>query len=391
VREVRCLCGKVLKLSRIQPPPDICPGCNRPFIDAEEEFRRKSGGPQPYKKPWDPYDLPLGLVIKGGLLVVALVVLGPVYLYKYLTSPPPADPPQTEPPTRQFPQTPSGIPSLWAEYSRREPPPVDPAADRPAIAYVLERLREAQELGDGPKYVARLNVRRMVAESERLGSSKPFTTLESQRRIIRSIEAGFQTDLGLLQISPISARWSRLEVRKIDFLPARGEAVAACWLTAHGDRRPWRFWLIKEPDGWRVFDFLDVDDGLRTAAGIRDTRSFEFVSAGYTLQDASNLIKQGKPAEALQTLKAARQVNDPQRLSPAIDLVQTEALIKMGKTVEAMDLLEQLSETYNDRPMIHRRRAVLLRAMGKDAESAAAAAEYKRLLDADIDKDYTGK
>ena len=63
----------------------------------------------------------------------------------------------------------------------------------------------------------------------------------------------------------------------------------------------------------------------------------------------------------------------------------------MGKTVEAMDVLEQLSETFNDRPMIHRRRAALLRAMGKDAESDAAAAEYKRLMDADFDRDYTGK
>jgi tetratricopeptide (TPR) repeat protein len=227
------------------------------------------------------------------------------------------------------------------------------------------------------------------------------------------------TTLGpaLAKEAPLMA-WKDFEIRKVKILPA-GEALAVVRHgTAEGLTLKMRWWLVRRPAGWKVYDFEDLDMGTRVttmmgvAAAAGPERAREIGRATAALRDVFVAVNAEDADTAERKLKEANAVRLPRRIDavrwlatgmvrllrgqfrealraldqaaacnpdvPALDLLRGTAHNGLGEWATALRHLDTYRDLLGDDATVCRQRGDALRGLGRFRESAA---QYRKALD----------
>jgi predicted Zn-dependent protease len=191
--------------------------------------------------------------------------------------------------------------------------------------------------------------------------------------------------------------WTQTEVRSVKLAAGGTEAVV---IARHRDARfvlKIRWWLTRAPGDWRVYDFEELDSGLRMSTLMASLLPHgdrlpavppEWVKATPAMQEASAALKAGNLAGAAQAVK--RLENLP--LPPKIDAVRwlLDGSVKIGQRRfwEAEPCLDRARALNPDMPCLDLLYATVYNQTGKPREALAHVQKYRALLGDDPDTLY---
>jgi len=237
--------------------------------------------------------------------------------------------------------------------------PTRPApAEESEFAAVFNGLGRALERGDVAAVNRAFDGDRMIQELDQIGvfARAPGNDRAGLRAGMRK---GIDEKFGSMLVANEMARWARTEVRHVRWSSDRREAmIIGVHRSGDGDELPLRFrwWLVSRPGGWRVYDFEDMQVGLRATRLIsalvtpemierigRNPLAFQTAMAG--IRDAIALAAKGDFEGAATALAPARPGPWPPEVRAIIELVEGMILVGRGDHGGALarfDTAEQL-------------------------------------------------
>jgi tetratricopeptide (TPR) repeat protein len=187
----------------------------------------------------------------------------------------------------------------------------------------------------GGAFTRCFSLRRTIAEIEARGAD----VLVAARRDEEDLEGELGPALGRLSLELQEKEWKGVVHQSISFSPEKGLAVCTCLVKVKEPRNycHLRFWLIKEAEGWGIYDFEDLDNANRLSRLVGgDAKNGNPVQVALRLDEARNLYLKGKGAM------------DSGQVAPALDLMQQAYKAAFGTALEAVsgrqvaDLLSQM-------------------------------------------------
>ncbi len=371
---VQCLCGATYTLPDTFAGDRVrCRACAGVIFLKEPDpasipVARLAAGPKPF-----PVALVVGLV---GVLIVAGVA-GAYYLRrskKYT-------PTQAESVEEKY---------LSASQSFAGPPAViDPKSDEGKVVACLDALAEAQRTGQGAKFSSHLHMRRLLVEAQRGGVLPGFRTRKGEADYIRGLEKGMVDSITQNAHNQM-LHWMSVRVFRVTFQPERGEAQVFCSVRLGGGvSAKFRFWLIKEGDSWRVFDWESMEEGIRVsvllssmigATGNQPRRAQELEQLGGLLQQAMLKTNEGDLDGAKTAIARARGLSPPGGVVALLDVLDSHRLAAEGKFEEALGVLDSALSQNPDLPLAHHLKAGHYGALEKYEDCVREELEYLRML-----------
>ena len=287
----------------------------------------------------------------------------------------------------------------------RELPPSPRADIPPAVA--KEQAREAFASGRGigndpadPEFAAILLDLGTAATEGRIAAvADAFDHARFHDEIIRS-EAFVQSKLGIdLAGGPRYLRdalwdaayrggrgfqYDRVAVRKVVSLPASEERLVYARHTAGARSFKYRWWLVRSPTGWKVYDLEDVKIGLRLTRQAAEmvvamtvTQDVAPLAAGVQgLQTAADRLAEGKLDEADAALAPARSVRLPCEFFVLRCVVEGGIAASAGRSTEALEWADRADAVAPGRPAVDYLRASAHAVGGNWAEAVVHASRY---------------
>jgi tetratricopeptide (TPR) repeat protein len=286
----------------------------------------------------------------------------------------------------------------------REVPPSPRADIPPAIA--REQAREAFADGNrtsndpaDPEFAAvLLDLGIAASEGRTAAVADAFDHARFHDEILRS-EVFVQSRLGIDLTGPRYLRealwdatyrggrgfqFDRVAVRKVVPLPASDERLVYARHTAGARSFKYRWWLVRTPTGWKVYDLEDVRIGLRltrqaTEMVVAMTAAKDvapLVAGTQALQAAADLLAAGKRDEAATALGPARSVVLPRELFVFRCVVEGGIAAASGRSTEALEWADRAETVAPGRPAIDYLRACTHAVGGNWAEAVISATRY---------------
>jgi len=263
-------------------------------------------------------------------------------------------------------------------------PPVD---DEKAIRAAVEKLVRAVNDGEGEAFAGQFDVRRVLLEVRALGGTDPaggdaprLDRFEGPLRLAL-VQMGRQQK----ELAP----WGELRQVSIRRAAGKPKAEVACVLRdADGERDRMRFWVAKEAEDWKVYDFESVNDGVRLtivmAGFMTDVadpkRAAALGRAGRALQQATARLAAGELDEALADLRKVDPNVLPDSIASLCDMLEGGILYGQGKGDDALVALDRALRKCPDLPRAHQLRWEICRDLGRHADAAHSANEFLRIL-----------
>jgi tetratricopeptide (TPR) repeat protein len=255
----------------------------------------------------------------------------------------------------------------------------------------FETFGAALRDGNRLNVVGRFDLDRVSAEIGRLGRMPRGSASEQDR---------YKTGLRLLltfgvQQEAALVSWDWTQVRRA-VLDADGtEAlVYAVHRDERGPRLRMRWWLTHRPDGWRAYDFEDLDGGFRFSdalASLPAETVMEITTPSKRVLAVCSTWFVGR-AIALQEpeVRAARSVApDLGHLSDGMQarahLLQAATELEGGRPENALRHLDQADEQEPGLPAVHYLRACTANRVGEPHEALRHASRYLDLIGNDAD------
>lgn len=280
--------------------------------------------------PSQPVRLARGCTLMVVLLSVALGVAtaqGLAKLGRRAEGPPPSPlvgmrlAPQTPTKTRSAPRAPD-VTTLPDPLWKRSPRQLTPEAEE-AIGRAVEQFMAAAAAGDGPRFAASLDLRRLVQE---LGD----------RRWEKALRVAVARPLDMIEWRDAGP------ARRVRTLP-NDDALAVVGATLGERRVTLRVWLHRAvvDDTWRVWDWETVQRSFRFSAALRrpgeDPRSLEQFEA--TSRAVEELQAQGDHERAIAELIKAR-TSAPDRFRGGLLLLEASSALHLGRHSDGLALAE---------------------------------------------------
>lgn len=266
------------------------------------------------------------------------------------------------------------------------------AADRPEFRELdgfFGTLGAAARKSDRGAYFEHLSANAMVRYLETKGLAKMKS--EGERK---SLEKGIEQ--GLTNSMPRMAFDRHVLVRVEETAP--GQVVA---FTRNYDQEmevvtKMRWWLVKEKGGWKVYDFEDLDQGLRTSSLLGAALSgmiggelppwmenFGKISRGLSAVNGENMLEElGKlQVEAEKMLKHSL----PPEIEAFARTMKVSAMLANEDFSGGLSELEKMEKLPNPSPMLHFQKGSALAALRRPAEARAAYTAYAEELGWDGD------
>jgi tetratricopeptide (TPR) repeat protein len=426
-QEVRCpVCAKTFVPNQLDEPLDALPAdAIAPIpapVDNAPPPPRWTERPTARSRPRTPVRAPRRpaprwgtpwLLLAGLLLVVGVMVALVVWLgYREQSGSPVVRPVEDAEEARQ---------DVRQAFHRAGPLPETELVEE--LTALFEDLRAAVAAGQGERAVGHFNVERMV-EAMGLDSVMPPRSV-ARHTFVQSIRTDLVTHLNNRELVTL---WDKFDIKHVRHL---GDDELVVIVRHRGLDRSivkMRWWLTGSSGPWQVYDFVDLDVGMRhslfwglpermryrgrtyDAAG--DARCQEVQKAMVAVSDAKGLL--GRPdldtaerrlqsvaaielppqfnaqrlmtrgallkqkhqlKEALTTLQQAQR-DAPDM--PYLDLLQGEVLAEMGQGARALEHLEKYQALMGEGPQLRRAMGLALRWLSRFKE---AASWYRKALD----------
>lgn len=234
-------------------------------------------------------------------------------------------------------------------------PPVQTAADfneeaatKPADDATLRELNSlfvqlghAGRNNDSVEGVKLFDMNAMLSVLQAASGLK-FNVMEQRNAFITEMKSG----AGQWFTSPISPfRWQRATIRKASLSESGNMAIVFMRLELddEGSIGKWRFWLTRTAEGWRVFDWENLNLGIRTTRQVaallpndmpgsdRWIFGISFLNRGWAL------VEQGDYDRAFHSLSAAGRNRLPSELEATRRALLGVCLVNQGQPERALE------------------------------------------------------
>lgn len=266
------------------------------------------------------------------------------------------------------------------------------AADRPEFRELDEffaKLGKAARNSDRGVYFSSMSADAMVRYLETNGSVK-FKRDSERKALTQGMERGLTNSMSNMAFD------RHVLVRLEETAP--GQVVA--FTRTYDDRMEvvskFRWWLVKENGAWKVYDFEDLDQGLRTStlmgaavAAIAGGSTppwldnFQKISAGMNDVDSENALE--KLADLQKEAEAMLKDNPPAEIEAFARLMLVSGMLANEDFTGGLAELEKLEKLPNRSPMVHYQKGSALAALERPTEARAAFEAYAAELGWDRD------
>jgi tetratricopeptide (TPR) repeat protein len=180
-----------------------------------------------------------------------------------------------------------------------------------------------------------------------------------------------------------------IAVRHVRYLPRQGEALAfVLTRDSRGVGNKLRFWLRKEDNRWRIFDFEELSSNVRATTYISlltDSRRIEAIDA---VLDHFNAVLRAILAEDFVAARGELQkISDtphlPAQFRAAIEILWAIVLRADREFEQALTRLATARKLSPDAPILDLMRAEVLIELGRYDDARADAERFLNLLGAD--------
>ncbi|MBA4063141.1 MAG: hypothetical protein C0501_05405 [Isosphaera sp.] len=278
--------------------------------------------------------------------------------------------------------------------------PVEPSGEEAGeFARVLARFSDAVRDRDADAMTGLFAPDRVLDEVARqAGGGVPVASDPGFRA---GFTSGFRAGAQGIVSNPLF-RWDSTAVRRVRWAADGSEAVV---VAAHRRRAEVggepvqltikaRWWFVRRGGAWRVYDFEDLDGGVRLTAGMaalfapafRD-RLPQIQGAVAGLRDAQAALLDGDLDAVEAGLARVRTADLPAALDAVVTFLEAAARLGRGDPDGALKALDRAGELNPDMPGRHALRAAALNATGDHAGALAAADLYVSQLGPDADVD----
>jgi tetratricopeptide (TPR) repeat protein len=270
--------------------------------------------------------------------------------------------------------------------------PARPAPDDEAeFAAVFAALGRDLERGDARAVSRVFDAERMMQELDQIGA---FDRVPGGPKggFRDGMRKGIGEKFGSTLVDNPLARWERTDVRHVRWSADRQEAVVIA--IHHGndaDDVPSRirWWLVRRPGGWKVYDFEDMHLGLRTTrfvAAVATPEMLErivknpdaFRTGALSIQEAVSLIAKGDFEGADKALAPARQQQWPPQIRAILELAEGTILLGRDDAAGALVRLEEAERLFPGMPANALARGSAYVALGRHDDAFAAIRAYQK-------------
>ncbi|AWM41471.1 Tetratricopeptide repeat protein [Gemmata obscuriglobus] len=283
-----------------------------------------------------------------------------------------------------------------AAFADPKSPTPEEAAEFAALFANLTKILEKE---DGPALFQQFDPERLFEELVRTGRFDRFGLKPGRADRERFIR-GMQNAGARAVFNPLF-RWQSTNVRRVRWSADRNEAVVIAShvndSTALGRvKLKVRWWLVRRPGGWRVFDFEDLDQGLRATHLMGALLTPDMLARLPALQKALLAIRATQAAIARQdyasaeaALAGCRPADLPDPIAAVVYLLRAGIHLARGEPNEALAFLDQVERVEPDAPLTHLMRANCYLQSGEHAKALAAADAYIAQLGPDDEAELT--
>ena len=246
-----------------------------------------------------------------------------------------------------------------------------------AVRRSVAALVEAASRGDGEVFLSHVHLRRLAAQSVQLGVLSKEVA-EGSLETLGSRLAG-----SCVRAAGTERQWRTIRITNVS-LQADGAEVFGRVRTGMGQNR-FRFWLIREEESWKVFDWESMDDALRISAflpALFPDKQFRGADTG-EMRGIVELVRgammygaAGDHQKALEILENVRSLPASEPLWQDIDRLEAEFLLAKGDPKEALRATDRGVGRAEVAPMLLLFRAESLSERGRHEESIAAARAF---------------
>lgn len=272
--------------------------------------------------------------------------------------------------------------------------PVAPTEEEAAeFRRVFDRLGKALADEDEDACAAAFNINRMTDELDRLGV---FAGTDDR--------AAFMHDARLRNGKTMLAnpflRWEKTEIRRVRWSPDRREAVVIAFHRAavlENRSLKVRWWLVDGPGGWKLFDFEEMDMGLRGSRVMASFKSPEvlrefrnnpsrILNAVTAIREAMSAINQRNDVdEADQKLQAARGIKLPPPIAAVQEMIEGLILMDRGAPEAALKRFDVAERLQPNMPVFNLYRANVAVAASRFDEGLRYVRKYLAEVGPDAD------
>lgn len=249
------------------------------------------------------------------------------------------------------------------------------------LAPLFDGLAAAFRAGDGEAILSHFDVDRMAEEFAALGMAPPSNP-NDRRAFINGMRQGLA--VSLKKQAPVM-QWATSEIRKVK--KNGDEAVVIVrHVNANGDPLKIRWWVVRRPDGWKVYDFESLDAGMRLsalAASLRGRNVADLNDIGRSIQaltEANAAAARNDLDGAERQLALVGKVKLPESLEALRLLTVGVVRLRRGQTGKALDALTQAEKLRTDMPILDLMAGTALNRLGKHDEALKRLTAYRDLL-----------
>jgi tetratricopeptide (TPR) repeat protein len=261
------------------------------------------------------------------------------------------------------------------------------------IRAALDTLSRSMS-GDGKEsFVDRFSFPRMVKELEAQGALKELPEGDEARKLfIERLKASFAPMARMM--ASMGGSWEKIRTLHVKYQPGGDEAETFCHVTIAGSKTRFRFWLAREGEDWKLFDFEMLDGGMRlsmTVAALsasmgKDAESRKAMEKMFAaLMAGIRQVAAGEVEEARTSLAEARAAKPPLMVTAWIDLFDAHALAMQEKFEEAVQAADRALGVQKDLALAHHLKATVYAALEEHEKSIASEKEYMRFVGDDAE------
>lgn len=247
---------------------------------------------------------------------------------------------------------------------------------------LFDGLGEALGGPDTDAVMAFLDTDRMAKEVAAV-TQLPLRSRQNRRKFALGLRQGMDRRSPLFQ-------WKETEIRKVKKLNDEDIVVIARHKNPNHGTLKMRWWLSRRSGTWKIYDFEDLDTGLRNSTTVASL-------AGQGLNNMSETTRAFKAvAEALQILGAQEDADAAEKklqeaagvkLPPQMEALRFLVIgmvhLQRGKLQESLTALEEAHRLYPDMPVVDFQRGRVCNQLGQREKALKHLQAYGELLGED--------
>ncbi|HEX7901890.1 MAG TPA: hypothetical protein VF950_29295 [Planctomycetota bacterium] len=265
-----------------------------------------------------------------------------------------------------------------------------PTAQDREIKEILVTLGEAMAAGNKEKISELFAFSRMIKEIEAKSAVNLFSDAAARAKAAGRLHAavhGFAAGT-----AAVGMPWKT--VRPLSVRVAGADAEALCRVLIGDEKGRFRFWLTRDGDAWKVYDFEYLEGGMRVSILLAsqlattlasDDEGRRFQKGLLHLRDAMLQLVAGETEAAVAHIAKARAAKFTGELGAWVELMDATARLAEGESEEALASADKALGIHKELALAHGIRASALSSLERYEESIAASKEFLRIVGDDAE------